>query len=191
MKIITLTVLIIFSIRINAQQIDIKTKTEIEEFIKKETKVLKNLNYKKYYKSFSSDFVLMYKSEKINKRRTIENKKKYLKKRKGVTKREDSKLELILNTSFNEFYNDFNLYILTKEDLKIDSKKPPLLVKLLGNDFTKHWNPKINFTNEKYFVCLLPKYDPSSSTVPKYGEFMILQILKKEGRRWKVYSSFQ
>ncbi|WP_062052770.1 hypothetical protein [Aquimarina longa] len=178
----------ILNFSVKAQQLDVKTKTEIQEFVKKETKYLHALKFKKYYKNFNDadDFVIMFKGEKINRKRVLKKSKRKLKKKKG----EYSKLERTIMTPFKEFYNDFDLYILTKEDIEQDSKKTTLN-KLFGMDITKNWNPKIEFTKNRYLVCLLPKVDFSKSKITsKYGEFMILQILEKNKRKWKVYSSW-
>ncbi|WP_136468043.1 hypothetical protein [Flagellimonas onchidii] len=166
---------------------DIKTKTEIYDFVKKETKYLHSLKFKKYFKNFNDldDFVEMFEGEKINRNRHVKINRRKLKKKKGNY----SKSEQVIMTPFEEFFNDFNVHILTKEDVEQDSKKVAI-TKQLGMDITKNWNPKIEFTEERYLVCLLPKFDSSKATVPKYGEFMMLQILEKKGNKWKVYSSW-
>lgn len=186
---ISLFSLLAFSVK--AQLLDIETKAEIREFVKKEAKYLQALKFKKYYKNFNDadHFVKMFEGERIdiNRRNKTREVKRALKKKKG----DYSGSELAVMTPFDEFYNDFDLYILTKEDIEQDSKKA-MINKILGIDITKNWNPKIAFTKNRYLICLLPKIDLSKPETPKskYGDFMILQILEKNRNTWKVYASF-
>ncbi|MEM6864203.1 MAG: hypothetical protein AAF575_03435 [Bacteroidota bacterium] len=188
-KSILVTFLLLFTFLVHGEQLDVETKAEISDFVKRETKYLKELDFKKHFKNFNdpNDFVLMFQGEELrNKGRRVKVNKRKLRKKKGGY----NKFELAIVTPFEEFFEDFNLHILTKQDIEYDSKKAAIS-KFLGMGITKNWNPKIEFTEDRYLVCLLPKYDASKTSVPKYGEFMILQIIEKKGNKWKVYSSLQ
>jgi len=172
-----------FSIQAQESDIDPQVYNEIVDFVKEETKLFKELKRKKYFKNFlKDDFVLMFKEEPINRKEYIKSGKRYLK------KRDNERMELVITTPFDEFLSEFNLYVLTKNDLE-GSDSMSSIIQLLG-DLPKEWNPEIEMTQDRYLICLLPNFDPSSDTVPRFGEFMIIQILQKNGERWKVYSSY-
>jgi len=170
---------------LNAQHLTPKTEKEITKFVKKEALFLKELKWKKYYKNFSKkDFVPMFRGEPIRREQKTKWAKKYLKSKRGSSE----KMELWITTPFDEFWEAFDLYILSKDDLQNPSKLAPIN-RILNTDIVKDWNPKIKFTKDHYLVCVLPK--SSTTTVPKYGEFMILQIIEKKRRKWKVRASYQ
>ena len=172
-----------------AQKLDAKTEAEIHAFIKKEAKSLRQLKLQKYYGRFynGDEFVNMFEDEKINRSRRVSRRSMRLRKKALKLKKEEDyfSFERVMATPFKQFYKDFNLLIFTKEDIEKGYNKTNNHKKMRQAVIEK-WNPKIELTENRYFVCFIPKEDSPR----KYGDFIILHILEKKGNKWGVYSAW-
>ncbi|WP_165750421.1 hypothetical protein [Cellulophaga sp. Z1A5H] len=190
MKTVLLAFLCLLTSTGSAQELSTETISEIEAFGKKQLIHVKEFQMKKYYASFSEDYLLLFLGETIDMKERI----KWGKKQKRTYKKDPNaitspRMRKLYGMTSEDFYADFNTYIFTQDAIANGYVNASDLIKKTMLLFSKSFNPALVFTKDRYLMVMLSK--PSADGKhSKHRDYMILQVIEKKDTKWQVYASY-